>query len=168
MIYAKLKPPITPIRTRAMRATIDNATGLLIEAGDSTTETLIANAVAMGYARAAFTVKEVTRAELRALLDAVNANVVPAEIELWKARVVMKSTPWAGTFGGTGKTVFDAAQAAVAAMTDQAKKRAALEAMDYTNFLTRDGSIVKMIQRALGMTDAQCDALFVQAAAIQS
>lgn len=95
-------------------------------------------------------------------------SLVPAQVELWKARVAMKTTPWAGNFGGNGSTVFDAARAAVASMPDSAKKRAALEAIDYTNFVTRSGSIMKMIQQALGMTDAQCDALFIQAAAIQS
>lgn len=93
---------------------------------------------------------------------------VPTQVELWKARVVMKSMPWGGTFGGAGKTVFDAVQAAAASISDSAKKRTALEALDYTNFLTRSGTIVKMIQQALGMTDEQCDALFIQAAAIQS
>lgn len=95
-------------------------------------------------------------------------NPIPAQVELWKARVVMKSTPWAGKYGGPGRTVFDAASAAIAAMTDQAKKRAAVEAMDYTNFLTRNGTVVRAIQQAIEMTDAQCDALFQQAAAIQN
>lgn len=151
-----------------MRATIDNATGLLIEAGDSTLETLIANAIAQGYTRNNITAREITRAEFQTLLAAVNANVVPSQVELWKARVVMKSTPWTGNFGGPGKTVFDAVQAAIAAITDVTRKRTVVEAIDYTNFVTRDGTIMKAIQQALGMTDAQCDALFIQAAAIAS
>lgn len=151
-----------------MRASIENATGRVIEGGDSTVETLIANAIAMGYARAAFTVREVTRAELQALVDAANANVAPVQVDLWKARVVMKATPWAGAFGGPGKTIFDAVQAAIAAMTDPVKKRVAGEALEYTNVLTRDGSIVATIQHELGMSDAQRDALFIQADRVAS
>lgn len=80
-----------------MRASIENATGLLIEAGDSTVATLIANALAQGYSREAFTVREVTRAELQALLAAVNGPA-PLPLELIQTRLeaeqVGATTAW--------------------------------------------------------------------------
>jgi hypothetical protein len=93
---------------------------------------------------------------------------VPASVDLWKARVVMSTTPWSGTYGGPGKTVLDAVQAAIGDVADPARRAAATQALEYANAFSRAGSLVTMIQHALGMTDEQADALFVQAAAIPS
>ena len=107
-------------------------------------------------------------AALDAVIAAHDAARVPAPalVDLWKARTVMSTTPWAGTYGGAGRTVLDAVEAAIADLPDVARRTAATEALEYANTLTRRGSLVGTIQHALGMSDAQLDALFAQAAAI--
>jgi hypothetical protein len=108
----------------------------------------------------------------RTTLDAVIAahdptlSAVPGQVDLWRARVVMKATPWIGNFGGAGKSVFDAAKAAIAALP-AAQQARATEALEYSNVLTRSGSLVRGIQQQLGMSNAQIDDLFRQADAIQ-
>jgi hypothetical protein len=96
----------------------------------------------------------------------LDAPPVPAQVELWRARVIAKTTPWSGNYGGDGKTLFDAAQAAIAALSPVQRAQAS-EAWEYTNFLTRNGSIIAALQQVLGMTDEQVDDLFRQAEAIQ-
>ena len=148
-----------------MRACIEKSTGKLIEGtATSTPDVLVRNAVAMGYAAAAVEVREVTPAEYRALLDAANANLPPIQVEMWKARVVMKSTPWPGRFGGVGKTMFAAVQAAIAAMPDATKRMIAAEGLAGSRQLTRDGGNARMIRQALEMSEDQFDALLIQAA----
>jgi hypothetical protein len=92
---------------------------------------------------------------------------LPVQVERWKARVVMKATPWAGTYGGPGKTVFDAVQAAIAALP-AAQQARAQEAFGAASYLTRNGTIVRGLQQAIGMSDAQADDLFRQAEAVQA
>jgi hypothetical protein len=93
-------------------------------------------------------------------------SFVPNQTDLWRARLVMKATPWTGTFGGAGKSVFDAVKAAIQALPAAQQVRAS-EAIEYSNVLTRSGNLVRAIQQQLGMTDDQIDDLFRQADAIQ-
>jgi len=92
----------------------------------------------------------------------VAAAPVPAEVPLFKARFIMARTP-----RGSG-TLLTAVKAAIAAIPDEAERSLASEALEYANTLSRNGRLVTMLAPALGLSDADLDALFRTAAAIKA
>jgi len=82
----------------------------------------------------------------------------PRCVAMWRARTIMKVTPW-----GEG-TLFDAVQQAIAALADPLQKAAAEEALERGDLFDRDGMFVPMLSKALGISDEQLDTLMQQAA----
>jgi hypothetical protein len=83
---------------------------------------------------------------------------VPAEIPAWKGRTILRLTP-----AGEG-TLWDAVQAAIAALPTQ-QKVAAEEVLGGTVW-ARNSPTLSALAAALSLTSEQVDALFVAAAAI--
>ena len=81
-------------------------------------------------------------------------------VAMWRARTIMKVTPW-----GEG-TLFQAVQAAIAALTDPLQKASAEEALERGDVFDRDGVFVPMLAQAVGISDEQLDDLMAQAAAL--
>lgn len=77
---------------------------------------------------------------------------VPASVALWKARAALESTG-----------LLASADAAVAASGNPAVKAA----WEYATELQRDSPAIVGLASALGLSSAQLDALFIQAAAIE-
>jgi len=84
----------------------------------------------------------------------------PRSVAMWRARTIMKVTP-----RGDG-TLFDAVQAAIAALTDPLQKASAEEALERGDVFDRDGVFVPMLAYGLGITEKQLDELMEQAAAL--
>jgi len=101
-------------------------------------------------------------------VDSVELNLPEADlaipkirsIAMWRARTIMKVTPW-----GEG-TLFDAVQSAIAAITDPLQKASAEEALERGDVFDRDGMFVPMLAGALGISNEQLDDLMEQAAAL--
>ena len=83
---------------------------------------------------------------------------VPRSVAMWRARTIMKVTPW-----GEG-TLFDAVQAAIAGLPDPLQKASAEEALERGDVFDRDGVFVPMLAQALGISDEQLDDLMDKAA----
>ena len=79
----------------------------------------------------------------------------------WRIRAVSKATPFAGG------TVLDAVTAAIAGITDPLQKIVAEEVFFGGNILERDSALLVGMAVELGLTDAQLDDIFQQAAAIE-
>lgn len=84
----------------------------------------------------------------------------PRSVAMWRARTIMKVTPW-----GDG-TLFQAVQAAIAALTDPLQKASAEEALERGDVFDRDGVFVPMLAQAVGISDDQLDEMMEQAAAL--
>lgn len=84
----------------------------------------------------------------------------PAEVPMWKARIVMATTP-----AGPG-TILDAALAYIASIPDAAERTTAEIVLEYPDNLRRDAPLVAAVTAALGLTSEQIDDLFRAAAAI--
>lgn len=85
---------------------------------------------------------------------------VPRSVAMWRARTIMKVTPW------KGGTLFQAVQAAIAGLTDPLQKASAEEALERGDVFDRDGVFVPMLAGGLGLSDEQLDELMEQAAAL--
>lgn len=85
---------------------------------------------------------------------------VPRSIAMWRARTIMKVTPW-----GEG-TLFEAVQAAIAGLTDPLQKASAEEALERGDLFDRDGVFVPLLAQAVGITDELLDEMMEQAAAL--
>ena len=84
----------------------------------------------------------------------------PRSVAMWRARTIMKVTPW-----GEG-TLFQAVQAAIAGLEDPLQKAAAEEALERGSDFDRDGVFVPMLASVVGISDEQLDELMAQAAAL--
>lgn len=93
-------------------------------------------------------------AAIAADTEAKRLAAVPAEITMRQARLALL---------GAGKLA--AVDAAINAMTEPAKSAAKIE-WEYSNTVQRHNGFVAALGPALGLTDAQIDALFVAAAAL--
>ncbi|NBJ13357.1 hypothetical protein [Microvirga arsenatis] len=102
---------------------------------------------------------DVDRAELN-LPEADLAIPKIRSLAMWRARTIMKVTPW-----GEG-TLFQAVQAAIAALSDPLQKASAEEALERGDVFDRDGVFVPMLAQGLGITEKQLDELMEQAAAL--
>lgn len=89
----------------------------------------------------------------------------PRQVEMWKARAVMATTPWNDAYGGSGKTILQAVQAAIQDLSPT-QRVLAETALEYGNYLTRDGSMAGVLRHALGVSDEQYNDLILQADAI--
>ena len=89
----------------------------------------------------------------------VTAPVVPASCTNFQARAMFLSMPGSAA----GRTLFDD-------VNDMLKSQggAAFQAWEFANDFTRDGALVQQTAAALGMTSAQLDAFFVQAAQVSA
>lgn len=79
-------------------------------------------------------------------------------VAMWRARTIMKVTPW-----GAG-TLFEAVQSAIASLADPLQKAAAEEALERGTDFDRDGVFVPMLAQIVGISDEQLDDLMHQAA----
>lgn len=84
--------------------------------------------------------------------------VVPRAVAMWRARTIMKVTPW-----GEG-TLFDAVQAAIPNLEDPLQRATAEEALDRGDVFDRDGVLVPMLAGIVGVSDEQLDDLIIRAA----
>ena len=82
------------------------------------------------------------------------APPVPAEITMRQARLVLNA-------GG----YISAVDAAIAAMPSPQKEQAAIE-WEYSNTVQRNNGFVSALGPALGLTDAQMDAMFIAGASL--
>ena len=81
-------------------------------------------------------------------------------VAMWRARTIMKVTPW------KGGTLFHAVQAAIATLADPLQKAAAEEALERGTDFDRDGVSVPMLAQIVGISDEQLDEMMKQAAAL--
>jgi len=81
-------------------------------------------------------------------------SVVPRSVTMRQARLALL---------GAGKLA--AVEAAIAALPEPAKTAALIE-WEYSNEVQRHNGFVSQLAPLLGMTEAQLDALFIQAAAL--
>lgn len=88
---------------------------------------------------------------------------VPPEVALFKARFVMSVTPAPDK---SGRTVLQAVEQAVEAISDPAKKALAVAALEYANTVSRHGALVTLLAPTLGLTDELLDEMFRKADAI--
>jgi hypothetical protein len=88
------------------------------------------------------------------------ASNIPRSVAMWRARTIMKVTPW-----GDG-TLFEAVQTAIAALQDPLQRAIAEEALERGDVFDRDGVFVPMLAQAVGITDEQMDELMEQAAGL--
>lgn len=84
----------------------------------------------------------------------------PRSVAMWRARTIMKVTPW-----GEG-TLFQVVQEAIAGLADPLQKAAAEEALERGSDFDRDGVFVPMLAAAVGISDEQLDELMARAAAL--
>lgn len=80
--------------------------------------------------------------------------VVPAEITMRQARLVLNAAGYITTIN-----------AAIAAMPSPQKEQAAIE-WEYSNTVQRHNGFVSALGPALGLTEAQIDAMFIAGAAL--
>lgn len=92
--------------------------------------------------------------------QAAQTPVPPRSVAMWRARTIMKVTPW------EGGTLFQAVQAAIDGLEDPIQKAAAEEALERGDIFDRDGVFVPMLAQAVGVTEGQLDELMAQAAAL--
>lgn len=85
--------------------------------------------------------------------------VAPRSTRMWRARAVMKLTPFRGI------TLFDAVKAAVASLPEQHRVPAE-EALEYGDTFSRDGQFVPMLAGVLGLTETQMQELMLKAEAL--
>ena len=83
--------------------------------------------------------------------------VVPDEVDRWKAHYVL-----------TAAGLMPAVRAAIAAIEDDAERAIAELLFDQRPTIRRIGALTQRIQQDAGISDAERDALFVQAAALQA
>jgi hypothetical protein len=86
--------------------------------------------------------------------EPVAASPVPSSVTMRQARLALL---------GAGKLA--AVESAIAALPEPAKTAALIE-WEYSNEVQRHNGFVSQLAPALGMTEAQLDALFVQAASL--
>jgi len=84
---------------------------------------------------------------------------VPSEVTNFQARAALMQMPGANP----GPTLFDDVNAALQAMGG-----ASWQAWEYANTITRNGALVSQMGAAVGLTGAQLDDLFRQAATIEA
>ena len=84
----------------------------------------------------------------------VVASLIPQSVTMRQARLALE---------GVGK--LDDVDAAIAALSLPTRKMAQIE-WEYSNEVQRSNGIVSQLGPALGLTEAQIDALFVAAAAL--
>ena len=140
-----------------MKAVINKATGLMIESQSDAANNaaLIANALALGYDDVTISiVDDAEHAALIAAREALQPKAVPAEITMRQARLALL---------GAGKLA--AVDTAINAMDEPAKSAAKIE-WEYSNTVQRHNGFVTALGPALGLTDAQIDALFLAAQAL--
>lgn len=87
------------------------------------------------------------------------APVVPSSVTNYQARAVLTVTP----SSIPGKSLFDLVNSAITAQGGLA-----LQAWEYANDVARDGPLVISLASSLGVSKAQMDALFIQAATISA
>lgn len=92
--------------------------------------------------------------------EAASGQQAPRIIAMWRARTIMKTTPW------EGGTLFDAVQTAIGEINDPLQRAAAEEALERGTDFDRDGVFVPMLAQAVGISDEQLDDLMDQAAAL--
>jgi len=90
--------------------------------------------------------------------DYVAPVAAPRSVAMWRARTIMKITPW-----GDG-TLFDAVQQAIAGLTNPLQKASAEEALERGDIFDRDGMFVPVLAKIVGISEEQLDALMRQAA----
>lgn len=93
-----------------------------------------------------------------ALADESGGAVVPTQVTMRQARLIMLGTPV------NGSTMLDMVQASIDAIPDAQQRRAAQITWDYSSVVQRYHGMVPQLAAQLGLTDAQLDALFTAAA----
>ncbi len=89
------------------------------------------------------------------------ATEVPQIVTLFQGRTIMRQMPMPG-----GGTLFDAVDAYIE--THKADNPTLYDAWNFSNGFDRRGAMVRALAPAFGLTDAQLDTLFTQAAAIHA
>lgn len=89
------------------------------------------------------------------------ATEVPQIVTLFQGRTIMRQMPMPG-----GGTLFDAVDAYIE--THKADNPTLYDAWNYSNGFDRSGAMVRALAPAFGLTDAQLDTLFTQAAAVHA
>jgi len=92
--------------------------------------------------------------------DYVAPVAPPRSVAMWRARTIMKITPW-----GEG-TLFDAVQQAIAGLTNPLQKASAEEALERGDIFDRDGMFVPVLAKIVGISEEQLDTLMQQAAGL--
>lgn len=83
------------------------------------------------------------------------------EVPAWRIRAIADVTPHGGG------TLIDSVNAAIAGITDPLEKAVAQEVFFGGNTLRRDSVLLTTLAAGIGLTDAELDSLFQQAAAIE-
>lgn len=137
-----------------MRASIEIATNQLIEAqSHADAETLLNNAVALGYARAAVTVREVTRAEHAALLAGANPpQPITIPLPLLQARMEAETVAAADGWTAYVNYMFGAT----------ARRNAFLKTMFIGQPLRQDNAAFRTTLAGAGFALAQQDRVLAQ------
>lgn len=83
------------------------------------------------------------------------STLVPSEITMRQARLVLDAA-----------NLIDPIDATIAAIADPAKKRQAKIEWEYSNTVQRHNGFVSLLAPALGLSEAQIDAMFVAGVAL--
>lgn len=86
--------------------------------------------------------------------------IPPRSVAMWRARTIMKVTPW------SGGSLFGAVTAAISAISDPLQKAAAEEALERGDVFDRDGVFVPLLAQIVGVNEEQLDTLMAQASAL--
>jgi hypothetical protein len=135
-----------------MRVSIDNKTGLMIEMqSNGTNEALLSNALELGFSDVS--VRDVSELEYKELLTASNAAIVtvPFSVTMRQARLAL-----------LGAGLLDTVTSTINSLPSTQKEAALIE-WEYSQEVHRNKALVAMLAPALGLTDAQIDALFITA-----
>lgn len=92
-------------------------------------------------------------------------DLTPAEVEAAKPAVPQSVTNFQARAALLGAGLFEQVNDALSAMPLASPER---QAWEYANELTRNGTLVNSVANALGLSSAQLDDLFRQAAAIEA
>jgi len=141
-----------------MQTIIEKATGKVVYCTDGEfqeTETLIAipELVTEDFVEAYFNSEERTFYEgaTAEQIEAYRKQFVPFEVPLWALRTVLKTQ-------GLFQPILDAI-----ANLPEPPRNAALDYLEYGNFVERHSQTVLMIQEITGLTEAEVDELFIAA-----
>lgn len=112
-----------------------------------------------------FNLGNYTKAEQDAITKVIAAHApgavaLPRSTAMWRARAIMKVTPW-----GEG-TLFDAVTQAVSLIGDPLTKAAAEEALERGTVFDMDGQLVPLLAGAIGIDESVIQQLVTNAEAL--